>query len=271
MNTKILHVVGDRFGNFCVNNDNVVTLSEFETMIVNNWTQADTTTLVVAGQGVDIAQLKRIEDQIKASKSDLKIMFSKLDKVDKRRVHKEKDQNVLISAPYKVTEHLYGASVLIDDRCAEMSDHVTGQHIQGMVILEAARQMFIGVTESFFIEESKRGRYYFIIRDFGINYESMAFPLPMVIQYFIDEGQIDQKGNWAFRAHMDFEQAGTIVSKCEVSFSAYETKYVTRIEAMKARQVLSTATLSAKARAEEHLLSRDHVRHPHEHDNIDLR
>ena len=55
-------------------------------------------------------------------------------------VHKKLDFNVLVSAPIQIGADEFSFALLIDERCAEISDHVTGQHVPGMLVLEAARQ-----------------------------------------------------------------------------------------------------------------------------------
>ncbi|MBD2810814.1 hypothetical protein ID853_07945 [Xenorhabdus sp. Vera] len=72
-----------------------------------------------------------------------------------RITHKHKRKNVLISKTIKTGDTSYQCHLLIDDDCAEMADHVTGQHIQGMVLLEACRQMINSVSERFLIKTGR--------------------------------------------------------------------------------------------------------------------
>jgi hypothetical protein len=58
----------------------------------------------------------------------------------------------MLSLPRRVSESCFEADVLVDDAGEHMSDHVSGQHLPGMVLIEAARQMILAVTEEFFSE-----------------------------------------------------------------------------------------------------------------------
>lgn len=60
--------------------------------------------------------------------------------------------------------NIFESHLMLNDRCAEMSDHVTGQHLQGMILIEAARQMTLAVTEMYFIDSNDREK----ISDFRV-------------------------------------------------------------------------------------------------------
>ncbi|ETS33145.1 A-factor biosynthesis repeat protein [Photorhabdus khanii NC19] len=68
----------------------------------------------------------------------------------------------MIGVAEKVNKNLFSLPLLIDERCELMADHQTGQHIQGMILIEACRQTFIAVTEEFYMSD-KVGQSYYVI------------------------------------------------------------------------------------------------------------
>lgn len=95
-------------------------------------------------------------------KKKLRFNQTYLSRETTRNTHKNKAENVLISEVSQIDVASYQCHLLIDDGCAEMADHVTGQHVQGMVLLEACRQMVNSVSERFLIKKTVRNRLFYI-------------------------------------------------------------------------------------------------------------
>jgi hypothetical protein len=72
-------------------------------------------------------------------------------------------------------------NVLIDENCEMMRDHQTGLHIQGMLLVEAARQAYLATMEKFYIENSTE-KNYFIFNKLNVGYNKFSFPLPSSIR-----------------------------------------------------------------------------------------
>lgn len=62
-------------------------------------------------------------------------------------VHKHRSENTLISTPERSENGNFVAGLILHEQNELMLDHLTGQHVQGMVLTEACRQMFLAVTE----------------------------------------------------------------------------------------------------------------------------
>ena len=105
-------------------------------------------------------------------------------------------------------EGVFEASLLIDDRCEIMADHTTGQHIQGMAVVEAARQMFLVVTEQFYIGGTSDRHYYFVIHQMDIAYQNFLFPVPATLRYEVLEAATDNPERLSFTARITIRQAG---------------------------------------------------------------
>lgn len=238
MERSVVYLVGDKFKRFSEANPGVVTQSDLENVVETRQLGSDL--LVVIGQGLNQERLATLRRRMRENRLEERILFAGgvREPIERDHVHKQSPENVMIGQPTKVSETEFDIPVLVDERCAEMSDHVTGQHVQGMVLLEAARQAFLAVTECFYMEAEQRGRYYFVIQDLRMRYESFAFPLPTAIRYRIDRADIDKRGNMAFGVHMAFRQGGQVVSEAAVSFVAYVWRFVERMESQRARQAL---------------------------------
>ena len=100
--------------------------------------------------------------------------------------HKVKTHNTMISEPLVGRPgHEYVSYLMLDDDCAEMSDHNTGFHIQGMVLTEAARQMMLAVGEKYLLDKTLKGQAYFALRKVNSEFFHFAFPIEMKIVHHV--------------------------------------------------------------------------------------
>ncbi|MNP31136.1 A-factor biosynthesis hotdog domain protein [compost metagenome] len=97
----------------------------------------------------------------------------------KRLSRKYRPENVLISIPERTDDGIYTASLLLHAQNELLLDHLTGQHVQGMVLLEACRQMLLAVTERFHLDEYEPPKRYFVLNEMNVRYTAFAFPLPL--------------------------------------------------------------------------------------------
>lgn len=131
-------MVSDSFDSFAANDD-VVSYSELIRMIE---ARALAARKIVIGQGMDEGRRRTIKRALVATGLDeaIKLIDINSNPVDRLLVHKYKPENVCIDEPREVGEGRFTSCLVLDDRCAEISDHTTGQHIQGAVLIEASRQ-----------------------------------------------------------------------------------------------------------------------------------
>ncbi|WP_233420966.1 AfsA-related hotdog domain-containing protein [Xenorhabdus nematophila] len=121
----------------------------------------DTNKQFVIGQGVrhDFAE-KILENKKNNNYNNKELDLENIQKFvcyEKNKYsHKRIPHNTIIGSTRKENENSFSLPLLIDERCELMSDHQTGQHIQGMILIEACRQTFIAVTEEFFYVRKNR-------------------------------------------------------------------------------------------------------------------
>lgn len=252
MSVNNVYVVGDRFKTFACN-DHVFSLSDFMSQLAKD-PSVFFGTIVKPAQGLSFSSMRMIEDAIKVRGLEQSVRYEPLSEklFDRRYVHKHHDYNVLLSHPTKKTETLYTASLLIDERCADISDHMTGQHVQGMILTEAARQMFIGVTEAYIIPDDQLGNIVYIFNKMAVDFVNFVFPLPIDVHYKIINQKQGKGYSISFEVEVEFYQNDTLSALTKISFTTYEASHIHQIEQKKAKQsVVKALTRSLPSRSVE--------------------
>lgn len=239
---ETIFIVGDKFKNF-IENDNVISISEFEKMAYHN-RLIEMRQQFVLGQGVSSERINKVvKDTESLRNMGADITFSDLNKSGKMLVHKHNPANSMISIPRKISSSNYEANVYIDDRCDELHDHVTGQHISGMLIVESCRQMFLAVTEQFYLKPFEK-EFYFVIRSVATEYKKFIFPLDIKIDYRVVEFESIKPGVLRFFVSMDVIQSGEVCATVAYKFSTYDALLIEEKEAKAAEQIIKQACLT---------------------------
>jgi len=247
MNKQIIFVVGDKFFQFS-HGKNVLTVSQLRgLMTVSGLMMFEHNHVEIQpGQGLGDEDVLGILQLAAASPHSERFDLSALERMSRRapasQSHKRKSENTLISMPRQVSETEFLLDLVIDENCELMRDHQTGQHLQGMILLEAARQSFLAVTEVFFLPEDGT-KFYFVIHEMVASFSRFAFPLPAVVRYRLREHDGDNPLRQHFVADITVEQCGEVVSSFVTDFTTFED---TRISA---KEEKLAATACAKATA----------------------
>lgn len=219
-----IHVVGDKFINFANKHENVCVFSEFLLLLSN---KIVCVTKVILGQGLSneersVIKLLSMHDGMLVD-NDLEIEFASL-----RDTHKHNVSNILISDPVRLTNgNVFSAHLLINDDCIEMSDHTTGEHIQGMILIEAARQMTIAVTEKFFIRNL--GQVGFTTDGMETEFIRYVFPIPCVMNYVVQSHRGIDNNN-RFKVLIEFHQYDELCAKVVYEFSTFSNNLLKQVE-----------------------------------------
>lgn len=222
MNT--VFVVGNKFREFG-SNDGVLTIGELEELVHGRKLDAlPANARLVAGQGLREAEVLKMHEVLAdfdAGVPEVGPISTRAVRAGRLLTHKYQLQNSIISAPDQVSEDLYEAALLLDERSELMSDHQTGQHIQGMVLIEAARQMFLAVTEQYFIGYEEQNRYYFVINSVDVAFTGFVFPVEATLRYEILEKKVDNRARMFFRTEVSVIQADKCVTQVRFDFTAF--------------------------------------------------
>ncbi|MBC7859541.1 MAG: hypothetical protein H7Z39_12355 [Burkholderiaceae bacterium] len=218
---KFVFVVGDKFTEFG-QHEQVVTLSGLNKLLRQEGFATGASAIkLVAGQGISEADVQRIIDAAPHQAVDRQILLNHPVRASLRTTHKRRLHNSIISSPRQLSDKLYEVDLLVDERSELMRDHQTGQHIQGMILVEAARQMFLAVTEDFFIEQEAQRDYYFVINQMDVKYTAFVFPIGALLRYEIIEQRTDDPDRLSFTAKISVLQAEVAATEVLVKFTAF--------------------------------------------------
>jgi hypothetical protein len=237
---KTVFIVGNKFREFS-RNDGVITIGEFAEMArTSTFDSLAIGSRLVAGQGVREAELQAIHDQarwaLSARDIDIGPALRRGARASRLQTHKHRIQNAIISHPIRVDEHNFEALLLLDERSELMTDHQTGQHIQGMILIEAARQLFLAVTEEYFIGQAVHDRYYFVINNLDVKFKGFVFPVDATLRYEIVSKDIQNPARMRFDTVVSVMQGGACVTEVAFGFTAF---YASKIEEKERQQAVS--------------------------------
>jgi hypothetical protein len=232
-----LVVVGDKFVDFTVGKPNVLTMSDFESMV---WSQKmPTSPRIILGQGVCRKRLVAIKEVLRNQYRKEPVFINEgklLDQFNPEQqhsVHKHRKENILITRPELTAPHRFRSLLILHDEEELLNDHTTGQHVQGMVITEAARQMMLSVTEHYFLHSEEKGRKYFVLNQVDSRFHQFAFPLDIEIIYRVTS--LSRKRSTLHgEALVEFYQGSTCLAEVRIAYSVYDKSYITHKEGEKA-------------------------------------
>lgn len=206
----VIRVISDKFKNLADNNA-ILTFTQIQE---SNKT-IDSPKMISLEQGLSEEQTKILKSTLKTNENiiGVKSYFDQYKRCDSAYTHKAVEYNTLISDPVQESDSHYLSLLMVDERCAELSDHVTGKHLQFMVLIEAARQMVNAVTEKYYSNSSK----IFLANDLDIQFKEFVYPFETKIKYEVEMSKVLDGGNGKMKAKIDFVQNDKI--KCSVFFT----------------------------------------------------
>jgi len=257
------YIVGDSFEPI-THLFNAITASQLERMLSSrNEGRADAERRkYVLGQGVGATRYCSLWKQLAEYGELEEIVLDPPvapEKASRFHTHKHNDHNILIGQPEQIEPKHYRARLLIDDRCDDMADHVTGFHISGMCVLEAARQMVLAVAEGFIIEEARRGTLRFSTESVSATYDGFILPLPATLILAEQRLRKGPGGDFVLTAAIDFIQNNKRLARVETTVSAISRQFVE----LRERRLVSSLLGSAQ-QADLSSLEIDDAGHRHE-------
>lgn len=160
-------------------------------------------------------------------------MLTRNVRASRLQTHKHHIHNSIISHPARVGDNCFEAALLLDERCELMADHQTGQHIQGMILIEAARQLFLAVTEEYFIGQAVHDRYYFVINNIEVKFMGFVFPLGAMLRYEIVSADTANPARMRFETVVSVIQGDACATQIAFGFTAF---HASKIEAKEQQQ-----------------------------------
>ena len=253
MEVKPLLVVGNVFSTFAAKNAGVNTVSELKGMVTK---RPICRYRVLIGQGVCHSDIEEIVAIIGKSEYRSHFLLDSLDCLDfqknishQNNVHKHKPSNVMISPATSMGANCFFMLLHIQNECAELSDHTTGQHVQGMVLVEAARQAMLCVTEEYILDNNARHSSYFVLNNLQIFFKKFAFPGEINMRFVISNLERKKGGTVKADSVTTFYHGSEELAEISINYTAYPKKYIVEKEDEMARLVcesLSSSQVSSK-------------------------
>ena len=235
----IKYIIGDKFYEFSKSN-HVVSVSDFLNKMGEFGKFASIKQVYYFGQGVSFDEKKIITEY--CIKHNISI-FRNDKAADSAITHKLKQENIMITDPIKMGENFYRSNLLINDECAEMSDHVTGCHIQGMVLIEAARQMMLAVSEKFILGIENQGKSYCILNNVITSFNQFIFPIDVVMEHSIISLDTYRNGTYAVKCKTLFIQDNKIATEVAIEYKLYDKRFMVKKEEQIAEKCLQQSAL----------------------------
>ncbi len=192
--------------------------------------------VIVLGQGLGNYELDYLHTAL-ALRDDARgvpVVTANGTPVARSLVHKHREQNVLLSDLRTLPDGRQQAGLVVHGENELLLDHQTGQHVQGMVVAEAMRQMFIAVFEAEHGVRHPDRHYYVVWNSMSVTFESFLFPLPAEITCEIVEAEVSDPERMTFRVTMGITQAGTSAAQADICFAAFDDHRIKRSELRRA-------------------------------------
>lgn len=235
-NLKKIYVVSNKLSTFA-RHKNIFTVDNFLAK-VRSKKDASTLSLnpyeVNLGQGLNDEEIDGIINLIVFLDLENLFILNSLSwskkRSSKQLTHKHKDQNIIISEPKKLSCEEYQSDLMLNESCAEMSDHITGQHIQGMVLIEAARQMVNSVSEKFLIPKGDSIRKGFVLNGMNVKFNHYVLPLDVELNFVIRKLRRGLGGNFKVDSIVNVIQNSQLMMSIQIDFSVMDKVTLLNIE-----------------------------------------
>jgi A-factor biosynthesis hotdog domain len=240
MKSRTFFIVGDKFESFAQGKD-VLTVHQLRALSHLPKHLLEGHNVLLLGQGAaeeDVAAIARGYNSNfdSSSRFDVSDLTRDRELASAKVSHKRFAHNTLISAPRRMSSDTFELDLIIDERCELMGDHQTGQHVQGMIIVEAFRQSFLAVTDTFF--PFGDGERYFVINAMHVDFQNFLFPLPAHIHYRIEEADVNDR-RARYKTVLAAVQNGETCTTANISFTVYPQEVIAGKEAALASKVTS--------------------------------
>jgi hypothetical protein len=154
-------------------------------------------------------------------------------------VHKSRQENVLLANLRNVTPARWVADFRVHRNNEFVLDHLTGEHVQGMVIIEAMRQLCIALFETQFREEWPNRDYTGVWNNLDLAFEGFVFPLDAEARVDIKEADLRNSSNLKFEVTASLVQNGCRAARADISYSMIDKNRFAILERRKADQIVA--------------------------------
>jgi hypothetical protein len=237
-----LCIVGDRFSGLA-RHDGVSTLSGFtRTLASGALDDLDDHLLLVGGQGLGRYEWDHLAEAVgRRGLADRVSLSAGAEQLVRRgEAHKHREDNILVHGLTRLSDQHFHADLRVHNDNELLLDHQTGQHVQGMVAVEASRQMFLAVTERYFASSWPQRHYYYVLNSLSTTFENFLFPLTASLDLMIEKADVTDPGRLSFTIRVEVHQAGRRCTVSEIGYTAFESAMVEHKETKRAAATIET-------------------------------
>jgi hypothetical protein len=207
---------------------------------------------VILGQGLDEAAVAAAEAAVADRGLGERLLLDPRDlpvPVETGAVHKHNARNVLV-ADFEYDGHAtVSASVYLHNDNELVLDHQSGPHLQGMVLIEAARQMLLAVCELEYLRPWPDRKFSFLLTRVDTRFDRPVFPLPLRMEMAANRADVEDVNRMWFDLETRFVQGGREAAATTVTAAVRPLEKFRPVE-------LRTAEAAVAALAEDRPLAR---------------
>jgi hypothetical protein len=230
-------IVGDTFGALA-QVGGVQTVSQFVRTVKSGGPMPRR---LVAGQGVSDYEMEYLRTTLAAAQAaQVDITPSAVDRVSRDVAHKHRESNVLLADLERTGGDTYAANLRLHAENELLQDHQTGSHVQGIVIVEAFRQMFISVFEAAHGLRMAERTLFVVWDSMDVTFTSFLFPLPARIRCTIVESDVTDPARMEFRVEMDVSQNDVEAARADIRFAVHDHNRIRAVEDRRAGRAVAT-------------------------------
>jgi hypothetical protein len=244
-------VVGDRFRDFAE-----AVGAETFSRLARSLDAGDLDTVerpvhVVAGQGIGEFEISYLQDAVTRRQLDDRIVLVHSTGQPARRqdLHKAREDNVLVAGLTQVDDTTYEAALRLHDHNELLVDVQDRVHVQGMVAVEAARQMLVAVVERYFTARWPQQRYYIVLNSMNTTFSNFLFPVGATLRLTVDESEVSEPSRLTFRTTVEVEQAGRAAATVTIDAAAFAPGLLEDKELRRAKSAVASTMDAALASA----------------------
>lgn len=239
--TQRYFVVGDTFSGTAKDISGLLTETDALEKVLTT-SRLDQDVYLYPQQGVDLRSLDAAVQHYNSTngENDGKyrlITSQRAPRATRRYAHKSRTENIVICAPRRLSDNLFEMDLCFSAQNEFFLDHMTGMHIQGMVLIEAARQAFLAVSETYYLAEDEQD-HYFVIKGMDTAFQNFVFPFDAVLRYEVTRAA-QKENRYSFDAKIAIIQSGDVCTTIDVSFTAFEAASIAQKEKIVAQGCIS--------------------------------
>ncbi|MDQ8708124.1 AfsA-related hotdog domain-containing protein [Streptomyces sp. LHD-70] len=240
-------VVGDRFRDFAeaVGADTFSGLTR--SLDAGDLDTLDGPVHVVTGQGIGEFEISYLRDSITRRQLDgrIVVVHSSGQPAHRQELHKAREDNVLVAALTQLDDSTYEAQLRLHDHNELLVDVQDRVHVQGMVAVEAARQMFLAVVERYFTARWPQQRYYIVLNSMNTTFSNFLFPVGATLRLKVDESDLSEPGRLTVRTTVEVQQAGRAAAEVTIDAAAFAPGFLEEKELRRAKSAVASAVDAA--------------------------